>query len=318
MRPVSLAWRRWATLGLVTVGVAGACQRATREPARILAGQADTVVVNHRGPMRLPVRVLDAAGRVIAETGVRFAWASGDPVAISPHGEVKCARQADARVRARVGHVTATFLVRCRPVETLRFHGPIQLVVGDTAQRLPVAAYGADNRKVELLDATVWVGDTSIVELDGQRVRPRRWGASILSVSVGDRSATTGVHVYEPVTTLDGLAQDPRLIAVPLRLAPGEMRRWFLPRGSWMLSMWPEADSGLGPMLRVEGARCTPVPGLSRRRFSCSVTGTAAVIVYVPWRAGAAIARTDTLAIKPSGEMEGRTRRQVASRAQVP
>ena len=46
-----------------------ACERA---PARLVAGKADTVVVNNRRPVQLPVRVVDARGGVLESSGVRY------------------------------------------------------------------------------------------------------------------------------------------------------------------------------------------------------------------------------------------------------
>lgn len=284
--------------------VAGACHGrvAKGAPARIVAGESDTVLVNSRRAVRIPLRVTDAAGRALPDSAARFAWESGAEIPISPGGEVRCVQRGDATVRSTIGALTTRFLLRCRPVEALRFPGPIQLVLGDSAQEIPVTAYGPDNRPVHLFAARTHVGDTTLVALEGMRVRPRAWGATILSVVIGDRQVSTGVHVYAPATTLDGLHRERRLVAVPLRLAPGEWRRWSLPPGGWMLTMWPEEDEGRGLQLRIEGARCGQPLGLSRRRFSCASNGPIAVVVYAPWRAGSEAVLTGTLAVKPDGE----------------
>ncbi len=68
-----------------------------------------------------------------------------------------------------------------------------------------------------------------------------------------------GVHVHAPAPTLDGLRRNHRFVAVPLHLAPGEMRRLRLPSGGWMLTMLPEEDS-LGIRLRIEDATCSDAP----------------------------------------------------------
>lgn len=284
--------------------LAGACQGRTTKgaPARLVAGESDTVLVNDRRSVLIPLRVTDAAGRVVPDTAARFTREAGAAIPVSPRGEVTCAQRGDATVRATLGTLTTRFLLRCRPVEALRFPGPIQLVLGDSAREIPVTAYGPDNRPVHLFAARLHVGDTTLVALDGTRLRPRAWGATVLSVTIGDRQASTGVHVYAPATTLESLHRERRLIAVPLRLAPGEVRRWSLPPGGWMLTMWPEEDEGRGPQLRIEGARCGRPLGISRRRFSCASSDPISVVVYAPWRAGADSIMTATLAIKPDGE----------------
>jgi hypothetical protein len=140
-----------------------------------------------------------------------------------------------------------------------------------------------------------------------------------LTVSIGGAHATTGLHVYAPADGLDDLEREPRLVAVALRLAPGESRRWRLPWGSWMLSMWPEdAAGGRGLQLRIEGASCAPTEQISRRRYLCSVTGRATVVVYAPWREAPGEVLTGTLALKPSGEVRRMRRTALSPAARSP
>lgn len=309
---------RRVSIAAVLLFAACRAEPGSGPPARLVVGLADTLVVNRSQPARIPVRILDGAGRALADTGVRFAWVSGDPIAVSSSGHVACTRRGDATVGATLAGIATQFILRCRPVQALRFGGPVQLVLGDSAQPIPVTAYGPDNRTVDLIAGSVRVGDSSLVALQGLRVRPRRWGASIVTVAVGDVQATTGLHVYAPAVTLAGLEREPRLVAVPLRLAPGEQRRWELPWGSWMLSMWPEEDALGGLQLRIEGAGCRPTEQISRRRYLCSVTGRASVVVYAPWSAGATQMLQGTLAIKPSGETRRTRRASLASVAPDP
>ena len=68
-------------------------------PARLVAGIGDTVVVNNLRPVRVPMRVLDAAGHVLPDTGVRYLWTSGVPVSVSRRGVVTCTQAGDATPR---------------------------------------------------------------------------------------------------------------------------------------------------------------------------------------------------------------------------
>lgn len=280
--------------------LASACQRppAQGPPAYLAAGERGTVVVNSRRPARIPVRVLDAAGRVLPDTGVRFAWVAGVTIPVTAAGDVTCGQRADAFVRATLGRLATRLLVRCRPVTTVRLAAPVQFLVGDTARDLPVVAYGPDSRPVDLIAARVWIGDSSIAALSGPRLRPRVQGTTFLSVRIGDGEGRGSVHVYEPATTFDGLRGHHRLVAVPVRLGAGEVRRWPLPPGEWMLSLWPEDADGRGLRLAVQNAACVRSQ-LSRRRSVCLARADAALIVYAPWQAGAPPARTDTLAVRP-------------------
>ena len=290
-----------AALAWTAFGFLEACrtESAAERPSRIVAGKGGVTVVNGRRPARIAVRVLDVRGHILPDSGVRFQWAAGIPVAVSPTGEVTCARLGDATVRVSLGRATTDVLIRCGPpVEAVRLAAPVQLLVGDTARALPVLAYGADGRTVDVSGARVWIEDSSIATLEGSRIRPLRQGTTFLSVTVGDRAGQGSVHVYEPAISLEGLDRHPRLVAVPVRLTPGEMRRWPLPAGEWMLSMWPEENEGRGPHLRVERASCV-TSQISKRRWICAAKDAASVVVYAPWTRRPSATPTETLAVRP-------------------
>lgn len=117
--------------------------------------------------------------------------------------------------------------------------------------------------------------------MNALRITPLRTGATAIYFRVGDQEARGSVHVYERVSSLDELQRRIRLVVVPLALRPGESRRWRLPHGTWMLSMWPEEDPGNGPRLRIEGANCVANDQISKRRVTCFSNGNAAVVVQV-------------------------------------
>ena len=118
------------------------------------------------------------------------------------------------------------------------------------------------------------VADSEIATLRGLTLRPRSRGITHVGAHIGDGSAGVGVHVYQRVDTLAALdtllrvRPGQRLFAVPLRLAPGELRRQRLPPGGWMLAMLPEDEerNPVGIRLRVEGATCQPNFLNARRR----------------------------------------------------
>jgi hypothetical protein len=236
-------------------------------------------------------------------------------MAISAVGIVVCSRRSDAVIRATLPHLSSLIAVRCRPVAAVRFPGALEVVIGDTAQAIPFTAYGPDNRPVELLAARVWVRDSNVLALDGIRVQGRTSGTTLISITIGDHGATSGVRVYAPATSLDGLQAERTLIAVPLSLARGDMRRWSLPAGGWILSVLPPQDEAVGLKLRVEGARCEVLGSFGPRRYGCVSNQTASVVVYAPWKAGLSDTLRGTLAVKPDAETVGQagTKREAAA-----
>src|SRR5687768_14427028 len=110
-----------------------ACKGA---PARLVAGNEDTVVLNTQRAVQLPVRVLDARGRGLDSTGVRYEWTSGAPITVSNSGMTTCTQTGDAKVRASLGQLVTDIVVYCRPVRDVRGLLMINLVLGAPPQAL--------------------------------------------------------------------------------------------------------------------------------------------------------------------------------------
>ncbi len=286
-------------LGLLAVLALGvACSESNGPPVRLVGGAADTVIINNRAEIRIPLRVLDAHGHALPDSGVRYRLIAGDQIAVSPTGKVKCLHSADATVQASLGSLAATMLVRCRPVKRVHIDGPIQFLLPDTAQEMPLRVLDLDGNEVTLLKGTTNIIDTTVATIDGIRVIPKAPGATVAGVRFGNESAGVGVHVYEKVSSLDALAQGKKFVGVSLRLGGGEMRTWNLPAGSWMLTMLPESDEVNGVRLRIEGANCSLLQ-LTRRRYGCFVKSAGRVIVFNPLTSITAPELTGVLLVRP-------------------
>jgi len=249
-------------------------------PVRIvggISGAGDTLVINNVRPVQLPIRVLDARGHVLESNGVRYRWTSGLRVPVSDSGVVTCAGRGDAMVRASLGAIATTVLVRCRPVEKIYLEAGLELVAGDSAEPIPFEAVDSAGRRVELLAGSMRILDTTVAKLEGGRVRPRAPGSTLVGVFVGDRGEWTGVNVYERVSSPSRIRPDEN-VAVPVRLASGDTRRWPLPAGSYVISMQPEGSALRFALLN--GA-CARIPFV--RAYLCGVRADASIIVYNRW-----------------------------------
>jgi hypothetical protein len=183
-------------------------------------------------------------------------------------------------VVATSGRLTTNALVRCRPVKSVRMSGPVQFLVGDTAQRLLAEVTGLDGKPVELIAGSVAIVDRSVAGAEGMRIVPRAPGGTLVTLSVGDESATASIHVYEPMDALTHIKPEQNFVAVPLSLRSGELRRWELPPGAWMFTMTPYEDERRGLQLHVEGANCVRNP-ISPRRITCySKAGTRVTVAH--------------------------------------
>lgn len=255
-----------AAVGLTLTLTVAALWTRSRAPARIVAAgtdASDTVVINSLRSVEIPVRVLDGTGDELNVNGMRYRWESGTPLAITPRGVVTCARRDDATVRASFGRLAADIVVLCRPVREVQASTWVSLVSGGPARHLPFKAIGVDGRPVTELRGELRVLDSSVATLDGASVQPRGVGETLVSLRVGDRSATMRVIVHEPVSSFMGLRRDQRLVAVPVHLARGDTVAWALPDGVFWLKYVPRRAGDAPPTITLHGRMaCTPGDGL--------------------------------------------------------
>lgn len=261
----------------VVLCAAAACQGP---PSRLVAGTADTVIVNNTRPVQLPIRVLDAAGHRLDSSGVRYQWMAGVSVPVSATGVVSCTQPGDATLSAALGALRTRVILRCRPVRDVRALRMMNLVVGDSAQDVPFEAVDADGRPVTLLTGEITVGDSAIATVEGGRIRGRSPGSTDVTMRVGDRQGFMSVHIYERVVSPEGIRPGQH-VAVPVRLTGGEMRSWRIARSpeNYYLAMLPD-DMHPMPALAIVGANC--VPGLDEHSYFCLAQHDASVIVYHP------------------------------------
>jgi hypothetical protein len=262
-----------------------ACAACTgRRPARLSAGNSGTVIVNSRRPVQLPVRVVDAAGRVLGSRGLRYEWVSGDHVPLSDGGRVTCERPADSRVRVTRGDLTMQLVLRCQPIAGFRLPRGIHLQVGGPPQELEVNAVDAGGRPVMLVAGTASVRDSQVAVLDHGLVYPGAAGFTYVKVEVGDCVSWIPVDVIAQEATPAELRPFQEF-ASSLRLVGGEMRSWHIAQGRYELSLVPDPSAHTELVLGAVGANCARFPD-GGQHYSCIAREGAAVVVRHPRGAG--------------------------------
>lgn len=278
--PLSPGVRR-AAVALASVLALTACGNGAGAPVRIVVGISDTVVVHSQHPTAITAEALDAEGLAVAKVAISYRWTGGDSVPLSSDGTVTCTRHADAQITATAGALSTAALVRCRPIRSIQMNGPVEFLLGDTAQSLVTQVRGLRGELLDVIAGTVAINDRAVAGAKGMRISARAAGAAQITLTVGDSSATAGVHVYEPLDALVRLRPEQKFVAVRLSLRSGEYRRWTLPAGTWMLTMLPYKDEKRGIRLKVVGADCVPEP-ITPRRISCTTADSAFVTVEHP------------------------------------
>ena len=282
--------------GVAFVSLVIAVVRARSAPATLVAGIGSVpneVVVSTVRPVKIPVRVRDGWGRMLPDSGVRFAAAAGAVASVSPDGVAQCVRPGKVAVRASVGSVTTRLQLDCQPVSQLRMKHWFNLLLGEPAQELHVGGFDLEGRPITRLAARMTVHDTTIAQVTGTRVRATAPGRTFLTVSVGEEWVIAAVTVFEPVASLARLRPDQRFVIAPVRLQPGESVRWPLTPGSVWLVNQVDRD-GSAPVLEVAGpASCDPAPAPGVYRTWCHVRGPGATVTLShPRSASSAIEST--------------------------
>ena len=272
-------------------------------PARLVAGLADTVIVNNVVPVRMPMHVFDAAGHELPDTGVRFQWTSGVAVPVSDRGVVKCTKAGDATLRASLGPLITQVVLRCRPVRDVLGGGELSLLVGDSSQVLAFAPVDSAGRPVKLFTMGISY-DSAIVTLEQWRIHARAPGHASVDVYIGDGLAHWWVGVYERAQSLEDMHPGDHR-AVPVHLAGGEMLSLQLPPSPPTISVTilPDRDTLRVPRLAMLGANCNGGLTTSRRDYWCFALRGASVVAYHPkedhpkeeWRGMIAVARDKCL-----------------------
>ena len=277
---------------LIGACLTGACERT---PARVVVGDGNTVVVHNVKPVRLPVRVLDARGHALADSGVRFQWAAGVEVPVSERGVVTCTRSGDATVRATLGAIFTDVLVRCRPVREVRSSMMVNLVLGEPGEELLFDAVGTDGRPAAQLAGRVTVEDSTIVELDGLHAHALKPGVTWVTMRIGDHEAAWSVHVYPRGQTPAALAPGER-VAVPVRVRHGDVRSWPLRAAPepYHVILLPDGDRPR-PGLAIVGANC--VSSIGPQSYFGLAVREATVFVYYPQQADTTLELGATLAV---------------------
>ena len=131
----------WPTLFLAVA----ACVDA--RPVSLVAGRSDTVIVNSRGSVSLPVRLVDVNGVERRARGVRYRLIPGGDIELADGGRVTCDRPGDAEVEAMYGDLSTRLTVLCRPIEGFRIGRVLRLTIGGPPAPLDVEAYGVNRHR---------------------------------------------------------------------------------------------------------------------------------------------------------------------------
>ena len=177
-----------------TIVLATACSSRV---VRIVAGTNDSVVVNNRLSVPLPVFGVDARGRRHTITGLRYQHIGGDSISLTPDGRVTCSRRADAQVSVSHERLTKTFFLLCRPILAVSVKRIWVLADGGSADLDPTAI-GIDGGTKRSLPASQWFrilrSHTSITERCSADVLERRTSSLMrATVATGQESKSTSV-----------------------------------------------------------------------------------------------------------------------------
>lgn len=288
-----LVAHRVLTVALVaTAGCGGA------HAVRLVAGKSDTIVVNSRRRVELPVEGVDARGREVRLRDLRYRVVAGDPLPLSSDGHLQCTARGDAQVLASAGTLSRRFALLCRPIKALLFGGNLRMVVGGPPQAVPIEAFGTDDLPAAPLAGYLTVQDSEVADLRGDLVYPKARGATEVEIRIGDERTIAFVCVEERVKDPDELRPFTQFLVSPLRLAPGDVRSWPLPPGGWYeLTLATDSGSRGSLVLGASAANCAHARSGAEHYF-CIANHGAAVLVQNPEPAGSGQALSGSLSVR--------------------
>lgn len=271
------AGRRLLALLLPVLALLLACEKPV--PAHISVGLSDTIIVNSRQPVALPVQVFDSRDAIIPHPGVRWLWVHEDSTTrravLSDSGIVQCRHRADIAVQVHSGPIGKQITLLCRPIAIVRSLPLEPLRLGGPPGSYEFGALAPDTTPVDEVAAIVTIADTNIAVLHDNLVHPRSVGETWLHVQVGDCNVSLLVSVEDPV-------DDPRHLAflhpfeTRFTLASGEMRSWHPPSGLVYVHLLSAPAGSSFTTLAIRHADCTNLRE-SHRAWSCVMSDSSVV-----------------------------------------
>jgi hypothetical protein len=249
---------------------------------RIVAGTNDSLVINNRVSVPLPVYGVDIRGRRHAIVGLRYQQISGDSISLTEDGRVTCSARADARVRVSHERLMKTFSLLCRPILAVSVKRLWVLADGDSAALDPIAI-DVDGKHEALIAGVAVVEDTSIAYVAHGKVFGRRPGETNISIDAGDCSDWTRIEVDERVPTSLGLTPFQVFVSGPVELAPGELRTWQVTPGPY--AIWTDHHAEPGFAFGTANMNCAD--GVRAGQYSCIALANGTVVVRNMRRTGA-------------------------------
>lgn len=283
---------QWVAASLTLIAGA-AC--ADARPIRLTAGRSDTVVVNSRGAVVIPVRLVDAGGRERRASGVSLQVLSGSSVALDDDGSASCSGRGDAVLEATRGQLSTKFTVACRPIAGVRLGRPVVLTQGGSPAALHAPVVGPDGEDVDMIASRVSVRDTLIVTFRDGLLHPRSRGVTYVEIEAGDCAVPVRVEVVEPVAESEAM-QPYQQYVESLDMSPGELRDWHLAPGRYEITLI--GDTGTSPRLRLASYQmnCGHFPQADQQ-YLCIAKERAVAIVQHTGEAGRGRSATGTLVV---------------------
>jgi hypothetical protein len=291
---------RYVTIAL-TAAVAGAMSFVGFRPraAELMATPRvgdDTIVVNQTHPTRLGAFLLDQYGRRFPiDTAIRYRWISGDSIHLTASGVVHCTDRREAVLRASFEEITRDLVVRCRPVVSIEAPTWLDLFVGDGTRDLSFVARGPDGRPVTELRGAVIVLDKATIAAEGTTIRPKRSGATVAIIQVGNAEARIPIVVYQLVDSFADISRWGGFAAMRVSLARGDTLDVRLPKAAFWVTYVSKDPSGTPPTIELKGdGSCAEGNGVRQRRIERGeyakycLTGNGAQMMIAHGNGGAA------------------------------
>lgn len=262
-------WSPWTrvivscVMGLTALGTVRA------RMARGISVLSDTLIVNGRTPVLVGAKLLNASGRAIWRPRLEFGELPANVARAGKDGSVQCTGTGDATLAISHGAVRHDVLLRCRPIARFGFaDDDLILQLGGPPGELTVDAFDADRTPIDLLRGDALIRDTSVAQLRGSLVYPRKIGRTVIEVRFFGGPRTIKVVTVERAA-----------VVAPVSMVGGQFKSWHVEPGYYRVKLETTDSTQSQPRLVLGAINSNCAEGHSPQEYYCITTDNSAFVV---------------------------------------
>ena len=239
-----------------------------RTASRIVVA-SDTLVINGRAPVLAEAKLLNASGHAIWHGRLHYGELPTTIAHSSADGSVRCTGSGDATLTVSHGAIRHDVAIRCRPIARFGFaDAKVTLELGGPPQEMLIDARDSDHRPIDLLRGEAIIRDTSVAQLRGTLVYPRKIGRTFIEVRFAGGPRTVLVVSVERSAA-----------ASVVSMVGGQFQTWHLEPGYYRVQLQTADSTRPQPRLVLGAINSNCADGHGAQEYYCITKDNSAFVV---------------------------------------